>query len=354
VSDVVTPGTGPREPAHTARLRARVAGVPDPVVVDDLAAGIADSVRYLGSDAALRSLAADLYWPKWDSPWWHMLALHELGEARQIPPRAVAKMVEQLDALPLKFFPLRPEDARGVDPMRFGTCHCALGTMYQVLTACGVDVDAALPWLVPWFVRYQMADGGLNCDETAYLVTHECASSMVGTVAAFEAMLLGASTPAQQAFVDRAAGFLIGRRLVQGSATQHNAEERAAAAGWLAPCFPRVYFYDALRGLSALVRWAERGGRAIPVGAVAPVVEHLVAAFPDGVIRLQREGFASCPTSRTWTADGVPGREPTTRFPLLDQASAIGRACATSTRQWAEARRALLGLIDAGRIVADA
>jgi len=311
-------------------------------------------VRYLGSDAALKSLAADPYWPKWDSPWWHMVALHELGEARQIPPRAVAGMIEALDALPLKFFPLRPEEAGGLDPMRAGTCHCALGTMYQVLTACGVDVDTALPWIKPWFVRYQMADGGLNCDETAYLVAHECASSMVGTVAAFEAMQLGAAQPDEHAFVDRAAGFLIGRQLMRGSPTQHNAGERGSAPGWLLPCFPRFYYYDVLRGLAALVRWAERGGRSIPLGALAPVVEHLVAAFPDGVIRLQREGFAICPTSRAWTADGVASDVPTTRFPLLDRASAVGRACRASTLQWAGARRALLGLIDAGRIVADA
>ena len=63
----------------------------------------------------------------------------------------------------------------------------------QVLAACGVDVERALPWVKPWFVRYQMADGGLNCDETAYPSTDECPSSMVGTVAPFEAMLLGAT-----------------------------------------------------------------------------------------------------------------------------------------------------------------
>ena len=34
-------------------------------------AAIADSVRYLASDAAVASLERDVYWPKWDSPWWH-------------------------------------------------------------------------------------------------------------------------------------------------------------------------------------------------------------------------------------------------------------------------------------------
>ena len=51
----------------------------------------------------------------------------------------------------------------------------------QIIAACGVEVDRALPWARPWFVRYQMSDGGLNCDSDAYLVTDECPSSMVGT-----------------------------------------------------------------------------------------------------------------------------------------------------------------------------
>src|SRR5262249_2697179 len=161
------------------------------------------------------------------------------------------------------------EDTAGADVGPDSMCHCALGSIYQVLTACGVDVDAALPWIKPWFVRYQMADGGLNCDSTAYLVEDECPRSMVGTVAPCEAMLLSRGTPEQEAFVERAARFLMERRLMLGSATVHNAEERAAQVLWLAPCFPRFYFYDVLRGLTALARWAERSGRTIPLAAIA-------------------------------------------------------------------------------------
>ncbi len=332
-------------------LRRRLASIPSLRPAEDLEAAIADSTAFLDSDAALHSIEADTYWPKWNSPWWHMLLLHELGEARRIPERAVAKMIAGLNALPLKIFPIRPEDAPGADLSRDCSCHCALGSIYQVLTACGVDVDAALPWIKPWFVRYQMADGGLNCDSAAYLVEHECPSSMVGTVAPFEAMLLGRWTGEQQAFLERAAAFLMERRLMLGSPTVHNAEEREAQLGWLAPCFPRFYFYDVLRGLAALARWAERSGRSIPRGAVEGVIDHLVAAFPDGLIRIQREGFASCPMTWRQTDGGRWERQPTSRFPLLDATSAIGRPCATSTGVWTETRLMLLELFDAGRIV---
>src|SRR5215470_18131353 len=176
---------------------------------------IAETVRYLGTDAALRSIETDTYWPKWDSPWWHMLLLFELGEARRIPQRVVRAMVDGLNALPVKIFPIQPEELpAGADPYRATSCHCALGCMSQVLEACGIDVERELPWSgTAWFVRYQMADGGFNCDNAAYLVHGECPSSMVGTVAPLEAMLGAAQATA---FVDRAAGFLIERALTRG------------------------------------------------------------------------------------------------------------------------------------------
>jgi hypothetical protein len=330
--------------------RGQLAGVPTPELGRSPAIerGIADSVAYLGSDAALRSIEIDTYWPKWHSPWWHMLLLHELGEAAQIPGRTVAAMVTGLDALPLHIFPIHPGDAPpGTDLWRDVSCHCALGCMYQVLSACGVDVDHTLPWIPAWFVRYQMADGGLNCDELAYRAAGECPSSMVGTIAPLEAMLVRGGQPA---FVERAAKFLIERALTQGSTTLHNAAERDAAPAWRHPTFPRFYFYDTLRGLAALVRWAEATGAALLSPAVADVVDELIARFPDGVIRIGRRAHDGM-TTRLPTHDRTPSpRAPASRFPLLDAASVLGEPSQALTRQWAAARHGLVRLLDAGRV----
>lgn len=335
-------------------LDRRLTAVPEPgpVPAAGVADAIADSLRYLASDDAMRSLDADVYWPKWSSPWWHMVLLFELGEARRIPGRAAAKMTERLGASPVKFFPIQPgELPAGADPHMDVMCHCALGSMAQVLAACGRDVARELPWIEPWFVRYQMADGGLNCDETAYRVTGECPSSMVGTVAPLEAMLVAppAAWSAEHAgFVDRAARFLIERRLMLGSPTAHNAEERVAQAAWLAPCFPRFYYYDVLRGLAALVRWADVTAGAIPLAAIAGAVDHLIAAFPDGVVHRQRQAFAGI---GTWipAAAGPQRRPAAVRSPLLDATSTLG-PCPYLTRQWSAARAALCRLLAAGRI----
>jgi len=267
-------------------------------------------------------------------------------------------MVDGLNALPIRIFPIHPEDSpSGSDPHRDSSCHCALGCMYQVLSACGLDVDSVLPWIKPWFLHYQMADGGLSCDATAYLQEGECPSSMVGTVAPFEAMLLGGParwTYDQLAFLERAAGFLIERRLVLGSQTRHNAEERDAQAAWLLPCRPRFYFYDVVRGLGALVHWAEVSESAIPLQAIAPATRHLVEAFPDGIIRLQRHAFEGV-TTMLRTANGTwIRRPPASSFPLLEATSTTGAACPYATREWSATRQALLRLQGAGRLTGNA
>ena len=92
---------------------------PEPPQVAGLAEAIEDSVRYLESDAALRSLETDTYWPKWDSPWWHMVLLWELGEAQRIPQRVVSAMVAGLNALPLHIFPIHEHEwPPGLDRFR--------------------------------------------------------------------------------------------------------------------------------------------------------------------------------------------------------------------------------------------
>ena len=320
--------------------------IPEPRVARTaaVAAGVADSIAYLASDAALRSLAIDAYWPKWHSPWWHMLLLHELGETHRIPGRVVTAMAAALDGL-LHIFPVRPDEAPGANPQRDLACHCALGTMVPLLAACGVDIDRALPWVEPWFVRYQMADGGLNCDETAYAVTTECPSSMVATVPALEAMLGRPASPAQRAFVDRAAHFLIERALVRGSPTVHNADERTHAPAWTELAFPRFYFYDVLRGLTALSRWAELTAQPLPAAAIAPVVASLSARFPDGVVRIGRQAQTRHTSTVLPTADRSPSpRGPTTSFPLLDAVSVIGAPSEALTRAWSATRARLRAL----------
>ncbi len=46
---------------------------------------------YLTSEEALQSIGRDPYWPKWDSPWWHMSLLNEMDLTGEIPWPALLK-----------------------------------------------------------------------------------------------------------------------------------------------------------------------------------------------------------------------------------------------------------------------
>ena len=331
-------------------LEAALAAVPEPWPDDDptLEPLIDAEVAALASAEAEDSLARDTYWPKWDSPWWQMALLDELGRTDRIPGSAVAAMVAGLDALPSHGFPIEDADwPPGVERWRAASCHCAIGTIDRVLTRCGVAVDVALPWIAAWYPRYQLADGGYSCDENAYRVADECPSSMVGTIAPLEAML----ERGPSATADRAAAMVLGRGLRAGSATRHNAEERDAAATWPAPCFPRAYFYDTLRGLAAVTTWASRHHRALSVAAIAPVVLDLARRFADGVVVLGRAPLCD---RTTWAPapDGGWQRRPARLGALAAAVSVPGTASPPLTRQWTAVRRTLRALGAAGQLTA--
>jgi hypothetical protein len=314
-----------------------------------LEAQIGRSVAYLGSAKALHSLEAHCYWPKWHSPWWHMLLLHEMGETTRIPEIAVTHLIESLNRLPIRIFPIHPgELPEGASRDLDSACHCQLGSVYGLLATWGVDVDKQLPWIRPWFPRYQMADGGLNCDDGAYRVHDECASSMVGTIAAFEAILLHTQntwSDEEKLFLDRCARFLVERKLMLGSNTKHNAEERAAAPMWLQPCFPRFYFYDVLRGLNALVLWAEQTSRSLDRESIQPVLDHLEQHCPDGVVRVERRSFARRKTlQQSATGEWSTVRQAATVFPLLTTVSEVGEVSPYLSWQWETTKRRLADL----------
>ena len=223
---------------------------------------LAASKKYLASDEALASLARDPYWPKWNTPWWHMLLLHELGLAREIPASVVQKMVEVLKTHYLPIFPIRADEIpQGTDPYRQIACLCSIGNMYQVLFHAGVDVDKELPWMREWFFRYQLPDGGLNCDENAYTKPAP-KSSIVTTMACLEAVFFCRKhllTTQEAEFLTRGAQYLVNQRLFRKRSTGEIIDSE-----WLEIRFPRFYDYDFFRGYYFLAKWREFSGFAIP------------------------------------------------------------------------------------------
>jgi hypothetical protein len=278
-----------------------------------------------------------------------MLLLHEMGETTRIPEIAITHLIASIERMPLKIFPIHAHEVPDGVRLDLETgCHCEMGNFYRVLASWGVDVDKELPWIRPWFLKYQMADGGLNCDSSAYCVPDEVPSSMVGTIAAFEAILLhtrNSWTEEEETFLERSARFLMERKLMLGSNTRHNAAERDAAPTWMQPCFPRFYFYDVLRGLNALVLWAEQTGKSLSPESIRPAVDFLDQRYPDGAVRIERCAFVGKKTFRQssggdWSGD----RPPASVFPLLGAVSVVGELSPYLSWQWETTRRRLRDL----------
>ena len=312
------------------------------------AALVKKSIDYLQSESASESIAIDPYWPKWDSPWWHMLLLHELGLADAIPEIAIERVTNALNKHYLPIFPVREDELpAGVDPLGQIACHCQLGAMEQVLADRGTDIESVLPALRSWYFRYQLPDGGLNCDESAY-VRDNPSSSIVSTLPPLEAVLFSrksAHTNESRIFLERGAHFLASKKLFRSSRTGAAINE-----SWTQLCFPRFFEYDYLRGLHFLLSWSLASKKSLSAESIAETVTLIDEKFPDGCIYIERSIWASTntrylnPGSKTWS------KKLATAFPLLESASAIGSKSAQLTAQWNDARLKLGQVLDEGLI----
>lgn len=299
---------------------------PDSMIPRNLEDAFRESLIYLGSQAAIDSLAADAYWPKWHSPWWHISLLFEMGLTDWIPDGILDKVIEQMNVQYLRFFPQREEDLpAGVNPNTQIACHCQLGNIYQILKTKGIDVDARLPWIRPWFLIYQLPDGGLNCDEGAYLHSHK--SSVVSSLPVFEALLLcadtGSLTAEETVFLDQAVQYLVRHCLV------YRTNGDLMDPDFLTLQFPRFYHYDILRGLAFLNRWRDHYPGSSPLGdsvdqIIREAVQVIQTKLNNDLLLIER-----CELNETTTlALGEGGNwrtgQPVSFFPLLTLASTVG------------------------------
>lgn len=306
--------------------------------------------RLLAPETAA-SLARDPYWPKWDSPWWWITLLVEMGEARRIPRPAMTAFALAVRHHYLPHFPVHAHELPpGRDGHRHIACHCALGTAHRNLAAWGAPVDLLLPGARAWYVRYQLEDGGLNCDEGAYTRPVR-RSSVVSTVPVLEALLAapGPLTPAEEAALDAGAAYLLKRRLFRSVSRGGGVIDPA----WLQPAFPRFYEYDVLRGARLVVRWALRRGKALPADAIAEALDALA-----------RWAAAGCRPRRAYRAEGtlLPQADgtwaltrPALTFPLLEAVSDPAHPNPWLQREWNQLRADLAelrarGLLEGHRV----
>jgi len=284
------------------------------------------SISYLSKNAAIDSINIDPYWPKWDSPWWHILLLYEIGEIKQVPFSIMDTLIDALNSHYLRFFPLYEDEIpAGKDPYRHIACHCQLGCVYQFLNAYYDDVDSLIPWIRPWFIKYQLPDGGLNCDEEAYTKSQK--SSIVSSLPAFEAILSCAKngiSKEEEIFLDKGANYLIKHRLI------YRTNGEIMDKDFFKLQFPRFYSYDILRGLSFLYNWRKIRNKNNADETIDFGLNFIKQKLSDGKLKVERADFANDQTLFLTDFNKWIWKR-TTTFSLLDNVGKIGNDSAFLT-----------------------
>ncbi|MBX9951782.1 MAG: hypothetical protein K2Y39_21610 [Candidatus Obscuribacterales bacterium] len=286
---------------------------------------ILQSVSYLDSDEAVDSLHADPYWPKWNSPWWHMTLLCEMGLAEKIPDRALDAFQSVARKHYIDVFPLREEELPAdCDPTRNIYCFCALATAMQIFEARGLRSDDVIPWARSWFARYQITDGGFNCAEEVY-VRETPRSSIVSTVPMLEALLKlsdrGLSS-AEEEILDRGIQYLLERRLFRSLSKK----DQVIDPDFLVLTFPRFYEYDILRGLKLVTDWAIKRQKKLPWTAIEEAFAIVCGKVrvDEGSIAIERQFYAGKKTlARDDKGEWSRGHDVSV-FPLLEAVGALG------------------------------
>lgn len=303
----------------------------------DLENNLSDLTMDLTPENSLQSIQRDPYWPKWDSPWWKMVLFMEMGEVSRVPHETARLMLQKINSQNLHIFPLVEEELpEGCDPYRDIICHCALGTIMKLFIKMGFDINKEWDWVLPWFEKYQLPDGGFNCDEAVY--TKEAPrSSFLSTLPMLEALLeygalgKGNLTPIQMDILNKGADYLIKRKLFRSLSK----DMAVISQSWLEPVFPRFYDYDILRGLSFLTDWAVQTNSGLPRESIEEAVDILSKRCgSDGIFT---------PGFRDFTAEGT--REPrddgkwefvkkADLFPLLETVSSKEISSYFLTMEW--------------------
>jgi len=222
------------------------------------------------SEKALQMIERDVYWPKWDSPWWYMLLLEETSRISEIPVAVFKELLTCADRQFLKIFPVREEDVDG--PVNGHTevmCFCFFGGLMKLASKLEFDVFAHLPWAKDWVHRYQLPDGGFNCDESVY--TGSGKSSFISTAVMLEGMIeysrfVGQSEPLM-ANMQKAVSYLLKHQIFLSSKG-----EEIPGTDWDKIIFPRFYEYDFTRGLEAVFDFLLLTGKKVRAAAIDKAV----------------------------------------------------------------------------------
>lgn len=274
---------------------------------------IAASVDFLQSTKAFDMFSLDPYWPKWDGPWWHMLALNEMGATEQIPASALNALLASIADHHLPFFPIQESQLPShCDPYRDIMCFCALGSVLKLCTQAKMDVFKVIPWAEEWFSVYLLPDGGYNCDEQAYTKSIP-RSSFTSSLPMYEALLcLKKEEASERAILMGGAAYLQHREFCKSLSKQCVADLE-----WLKPGFPLFYEYDVLRGMQYVVDVHQACAEPLDLAPFSDPFMALYKQIMDPHVRFRQPEDYERFSLRY--QDGAWGRSEVGTFALLEQ-----------------------------------
>ncbi len=215
----------------------------------------------LASEQASMMIERDVYWPKWDSPWWYFLLLEETERLSDVPVETFKELLVCADRQYLHVFPVREEDApEDINAYTEVLCFCFLGSLMRLASKVDFDVFAWLPWAKDWIKRYQLPDGGYNCDDAAY--TGSGKGSLISTTVMLEGMLAYVKyTGNYDEFgknIERAVSYLLKHHIYMSTKG-----EPIEGTDWDKIIFPRLYEFDFSRGLEAVLDFVLQTGKKV-------------------------------------------------------------------------------------------
>lgn len=217
-------------------------------------------LQEIHSEGAKATFLRDPYWPKWQTPWWKLLLLLELDLIIGADQEIILEYTALFNNHYLQFFPRdESELPPDCDPYRHILCFCAAGSFMKLLQTAGLSLTTHVPWLVEWYDRYVLYDGGYNCDDAVYRKENG-KSSLESTLPMLEALLYQYDelTDRSHEILNEGAQYLINHNLCF-STTGSLIDKR-----WLDFHFPRFYFYDLYHAFFFLAEWAHHEQRKLP------------------------------------------------------------------------------------------
>ncbi len=192
----------------------------------------------------------DCYWPKWRATVWPLILLAELGLPGDHPKirKACEYFLKTLDDQDRSWPPRQYPEG---DPTGYRLMWepCVSGNMARTLVEFGYSDDPRVREMFDWLVKYQLPDGGWNCDigEWGREVCHSSFCSTVEPLWAFSSLESDKWPKGGREAVARACEFLLMHRLYKSDHTGKVIDEE-----WTRLHFPLFYFYDILHGLRVL------------------------------------------------------------------------------------------------------